>query len=206
MDKPRWIALMCRLGLDDNADTFDQLLTAYSDPERHYHNVRHIHAMLDWLDKRRDDAQQPDVIELAIWFHDAIYKPFSSTNEQDSADWAAQFLTSADPSEAGSAISEKVSALILATASHALSDDPDTQLLLDLDLAILGCNETAFAEFERGVRHEYRHVPQFLYRKKRAQVLNQFLAMPQIYQTAYFVEHFETQARENLRHAIAELS
>jgi predicted metal-dependent HD superfamily phosphohydrolase len=84
--------------------------------------------------------------------------------------------------------------------------DVDTQLLLDIDLAILGAAPERFAAYESQIRAEYAHVPEADFRSGRAQVLSGFLARPRIYATAAFHDALEHRARENLAKALAVLA
>jgi predicted metal-dependent HD superfamily phosphohydrolase len=80
---------------------------------------------------------------------------------------------------------------------------PDQQLLVDIDLSILGAPEQRFAEYEQQIRQEYAFVPKWLFRRKRRAILQGFLDRPQIYSTAHFHAELEQRARDNLRKAIA---
>ncbi|MCC2677150.1 MAG: hypothetical protein K0R58_4097, partial [Ramlibacter sp.] len=163
-----------------------------------YHTLQHLRECLAHFEAASSLAPRPAEVEAALWFHDAVYDPKARDNEQRSADWAARSLLAAD-CEAG--VAERVRALVLATDGHAASDDPDTQLLLDVDLAILGAAPARFAEYERQVRAEYAHVPEAEFRARRAEVLAAFLARPRIYLTPAFHDALEERARGNLQHA-----
>tara|TARA_R110000796_G_scaffold252466_1_gene386943 strand:+ start:1314 stop:1757 length:444 start_codon:yes stop_codon:yes gene_type:complete len=142
-------------------------------------------------------------VELALWFHDAVYKPFSGSNEKDSSDWAFSFLT-----ECGAAQDaiERVYQLIMVTAHNAPIKSADEAALVDIDLAVLGCDPAHYALFEQAVRREYRLVPWFLYRKKRAEILTGFLQRPRIYTSGIFADSVERQARDNLAQALLNLT
>jgi predicted metal-dependent HD superfamily phosphohydrolase len=203
MHKVRWQKLMDALGVAENLPTHDALAAAYAEKHRRYHTARHIDDCLNKLESARHLAQAPAEIEIALWFHDAIYDPYKSANEEKSADWACVFLAGngVDPAQV-----ERIRDLILATRHQAIAVDPDAQLLVDVDLSILGANETDYAEFEKNVRGEYKWVPAMLFRKKRAEILQSFLDRPQIYSTSFFSDRYEQTARANLAAAIAALS
>jgi predicted metal-dependent HD superfamily phosphohydrolase len=203
MHKDRWQKLMDELGLAENFSTYDALAAAYAEKHRRYHTARHIEDCLDKLDSARQLAQAPAEIEIALWFHDAIYDPYKSANEEKSADWACVFLTSngVDPTRV-----ERIRDLVLATRHQAVAVDPDAQLLVDVDLSILGANEADYAVFEKHVRDEYKWVPAMVFRKKRAEILQSFLDRPRIYSTSFFGDRYEQTARANLARAIAQLS
>jgi predicted metal-dependent HD superfamily phosphohydrolase len=193
---------MAALGIGNEAACFDALLAAYTEKHRHYHTAQHVDHCLHQLDTAPSLTQQPAEVELALWFHDAIYDPHSSKNEERSADWACELLgrhrVSADRTQ-------RVRDHILATRHEAVASDPDSRLVVDIDLSILGVDEVAYAQFEVDVRQEYKWVPGILFRRKRAEILESFLARPQIYTTELFRERYEARARINLARAISEL-
>lgn len=187
-------AVMCRL------------LGAWSDPERGYHGVRHLRECMALWMLWRGEARCPWTVALALWFHDAIYDPRAGDNEQRSAAWAARELVGAGVSASRA---QEVYDLVMMTshdgAPAAAEGNRDADLLLDIDLAILGSDEGRFAAYEAGVREEYAWVPGPVYRARRAAVLAGFLARERIYRTEAARQRFETQARRNLQASIARL-
>ncbi|HET8746191.1 MAG TPA: N-methyl-D-aspartate receptor NMDAR2C subunit, partial [Ramlibacter sp.] len=169
---------------------------------RHYHTLQHLRACLAHLDAAATLAQHPVEVELALWFHDAVYDPRCADNEERSAEWAWRSILAAG---CGEEVAQRVQRLVLATHGHAASDDADTRLLLDIDLAILGAAPARFDDYEAQIRAEYAHVPEPQFRLRRSEVLASFLARPRIYLTAAFHDALEHRARENLRRSLAAL-
>jgi predicted metal-dependent HD superfamily phosphohydrolase len=202
LDRDRWNRLLTTLGIGDESECFDALLTAYSEKHRHYHTIKHIDHCLRELDTATSLARDAAEVEFALWFHDAIYDPHSSKNEERSADWACELLAR---HHASADRVKRVRDHILATRHEALADDADSRLLVDIDLSILGADEAEYAEFEVNVCKEYRWVPALLFRRKRAEILESFLVRPQIYATELFQDRYESQARRNLSRAIEQL-
>lgn len=202
LNQDRWAGLLDAFGIEGEAATFDALIAAYSQKHRHYHTVKHIEHCLREFESVRELAGEPEEVELALWFHDAVYETRASNNEQRSADWACQLLNrhGVDPVRV-----DRVRMLIMATRHEAPASTLDSQLLVDVDLAILGADEVTYAEFEKNVRHEYCWVPSILFRRKRAEILESFLARPQIYNTPAFHARLEHGARRNLAAAISGL-
>ncbi|GAB2189625.1 metal-dependent hydrolase [Sessilibacter sp. MAH1] len=177
-----------------------KLIDAYNEPQRQYHTGQHLAECLSLFDEYIDCAIEPGEVEMALWFHDAVYDVKASDNEEQSAIWAVNELK-----QYGVA-SEKVSrinALILATKHTALPEGDDQKLLIDIDLAILGASESRFDEYEQQVRKEYSFVPGFIFRKKRKQILKQFLARDSIYSTPVLRARFEDQARDNIKRSMS---
>lgn len=201
-DFKHWQILMQTLSLPENRDTYERLIAAYGETHRAYHTLAHIDACLRHLDKVQAIANSPAEIELAFWFHDAVYKPFSKTNEDDSADWAEAFLLENGVPESRA---DTVHHLIMLTKDHQAPQTPDGELMLDIDLSILGAPDDVYDQFEKDVRFEYRRVPSFLYRKKRKEILAGFLVRDRLYHTDYFHDQRDAQARRNLARAIGAL-
>ena len=182
---------------------FDELVKAYSSPERSYHNLTHIEDCLSIFDQTRSLAVHPAEVELAIWFHDAVYDTKRSDNEQKSAEWAEAVIKKAG---LGSAIAKRVSYSILATRHNQEVRDRDAQIMVDVDLSILGREPSVFWQYEKNIRKEYAWVPDQLFRQKRLEILNGFLENQHIYYHQEYRETFEEKARLNLKQAIARLT
>ncbi len=194
---------MAAFGFDNNEDTFRALLSAYSERHRHYHTSEHVAYCLRHLDTCRASTDEPREVELALWFHDAVYNPLSGENERKSAEWSVSFLLA---NSAAEQLADKVYRLIMATKHAAPPHTNDESILLDIDLAILGADAATYNVFEQAVRREYQNVPISLYRKKRAAVLKGFMERPCIYHIEPFKSEYEQQARVNLANAIANLT
>jgi predicted metal-dependent HD superfamily phosphohydrolase len=202
MEIQRWLALMARLGLPPSRDEFNRLVQAYTAADRHYHNAEHIARCLAELDAAAPGIPQPDPIELAIWFHDAVYDTRSASNEADSAAWAADFLHRA---QAAPQLTESVVALILATRHQPGALAVPEQWMVDIDLSSLGADPERWTADNQAIRREYAWVPEAIFREKRLAILRSFLERPAIYATPYFRGKYEAQARVNLTETIRQL-
>jgi predicted metal-dependent HD superfamily phosphohydrolase len=174
----------------------------YSEPHRCYHNLAHIEDCLGEFDRAKQLATDPTAVELAIWFHDAVYDPRAADNEERSAELAKDWLSDVHASDA---LTDSVGRLILATKNHEASLHADAALLVDVDLSILGKPPEQFWEYERQIREEYAWVEKSVFAAKRAEILRRFLARERIYQTDIF-HRIEAQARANLRASVQRLS
>lgn len=185
---------------------YEELQQCWSAPERAYHNWQHLTECLAELDRAKAQFAQCDLfaVEMALWFHDAIYDSRKSDNEERSAELAVKRLTEGGASEVFVA---KVKALIMATKSHkAEVSDPDTALILDIDLSILGKSPERFWQYEKSIRTEYAWVPPEIFREKRAEILQGFLQRERLYLTEHFHYLYEAQARLNLMEALEHLA
>lgn len=181
-----------------STDTLIQNLRhRYAEKHRAYHTQAHIDAMLQWSRNLEDHIHEPDVVEWAIWYHDAIYEPTRNDNEEKSARLAQSELMVLDfPLKK----IDSVTALIRATQTHELTDEsPDCALFLDIDMSILGTPSDVYKNYTELIRKEYRWVPLFLFKKKRHAMLRNWLNRDVIFYTSVMRSHLEAQARQNLQ-------
>lgn len=185
----------------------DELVRLYGGADRHYHDLRHIKALLSLLDRHWSRFADPDAVEAAIWFHDAIYDSRAKDNEAQSAALAADAL-------AGSIAPERLARIVRmieATAGHQVSSEisedeqADTELFLDMDLSILGSPAARYEAYEDEVRREYSWVDDATWKARRAAFLESFLARDRIFATDLFQTEFEGQARWNMAASLARL-
>ena len=167
----------------------------YSQPHRAYHTLAHINQCFSVLDPLLHLAERPTELQLAVWFHDVVYDPRASNNEETSSNWATEAILKAGADHTSAL---RVAELIMATKHDGVPIQIDEQLLVDADLAILGAPEDRFWEYERQVRQEYAWVPEPVYRQARRDVLVGFVNRATIYSTVGFREVFEVRARSNL--------
>lgn len=188
----------------DPAPYADNLLARWQEPQRRYHTLTHLTAVLDHVDVLEKYATDPDLVRLAAWFHDAVYLPDRSENEERSARLAERALP-----EAGLAADQaaEVARLVRLTTTHdPADDDPDGQVLSDADLAILAAPPSAYAAYTAAVREEYGFVPSDAFRAGRAAILRQLLALPRLFRTPYGQAEWEATARYNLAAELEMLS
>ncbi len=196
----------------ENATLIDEevkkeLCVLYGAPGRHYHGLAHIKALLALMEEYRDQLADPQAVEAAVWFHDAIYDSRRSDNEAASATLAADRLSS----RTAPARLSRIVAMIEATASHVLPDlgdeaaTRDAAFFLDMDLSILGAPRDTFDFYEAAVRREYGWVDDEAWAVGRAAVLRKFIERPQVFHTKAFGQRYEAVARENIERSIAAL-
>jgi predicted metal-dependent HD superfamily phosphohydrolase len=184
-----------------------ELVKAYSASDRHYHDLRHIDAMLGLMREHVVLLTDPTTLEAAIWFHDAIYDTHRDDNEQRSADLARERLSSI----ANTQQLDRIVEMIRATANHVMPSGldgraaSDCALFLDMDLAILASAPHEFTAYEQAVRREYAWVPEAMWIIGRRRVLETFMMRASIYSSPQFRSSHETPARRNLAQALSVL-
>ncbi len=181
----------------------DQLAAAYSEPHRRYHNLAHLESCVAEVTGSWSRAVRLEEVRWALLFHDAVYDPLRQDNEARSADGALRVMD-----ELGRPEDEKarVRAMILATAHSGKPRTTDEALVMDIDLSILGADEAVFDAYERNVRAEYEGVPEDVYRRERAAILQSFLNRKRLYHTSLYRGRLESSARANLQRTLARLT
>ena len=200
----RWNAVWTAMGLrPPPAAIIEQLLANYSDHGRFYHTVKHLEECFSYLDRSRHLAMYPVEVEMALWFHDAIYDTRGKDSEERSASWVATALW-----ESGAAPETviRVRDLVLATKHDAEPVGADACLLVDIDLSILGAPRERFDEYEAQVRQEYHWVPEVQFRDGRQKILRALLARRNIYSTELFRSWLEANAKANLKRSLTRLA
>jgi predicted metal-dependent HD superfamily phosphohydrolase len=191
------------LGIGCDEVALENLVNRYNELHRYYHTVAHIDACLALFDGiGHAHAERPAEVMAALLYHDAVYRPGHRDNELSSADLARRDLSKMGA--AGEA-HMRIARMILATESHGKAETADEQLVLDIDLSILGADEATFEKYEEQIRHEYAFVEKDAFRNGRRRILQEFAQRKFIFWTPVMYERFEEQARRNLVRAIARL-
>ncbi|WP_342775376.1 HD domain-containing protein [Streptomyces tateyamensis] len=193
----RWNQVLTRCGATTDPEPAGrELLRRWAEPQRRYHTAEHLAAVLDRVDELAGHAADPDTVRLAAWFHDAVYKPDRSENEERSAELAVRALREAGLAE--QRIAEVARLVRLTVSHHPEPGDRDGEVLCDADLAVLGGEPDRYAAYAAAVREEYAFVPEPDFRAGRAAILRQLLALPALYRTPTATARYTARARTNL--------
>ncbi len=131
----------------------------------------------NWPTARLDLA----TVQLAAWFHDAVYRPDRSENEERSAALAERALPELGVDAARTA---EVARLVRLTITHdPAPEDLDGAVLCDADLAVLAGSPEGYAAYAAAVRDEYAFVPDPDFVVGRSAVLRQLLSLPRLFST-----------------------
>ena len=180
-----------------------QLLDRWSEQQRRYHTTAHLLDVLSTLDLLCAPTVPPPVVQLAAWFHDAVYTGAAGADEEASAALAEHSLQ-----KVGMAAAEvaEVVRLVLLTRDHspALADRSGA-LLCDADLAVLGREPAGYARYQEQVRAEYAHVSEPDWRTGRSAVLQHLLDRRPLFTTPAAAARWERPAQANLQRELADL-
>jgi len=189
-----------RWPLAELAEVRDDLLAAYHDPTRGYHDGLHLAEVLDRLSELAGAGApfDPVVAGLAAWFHDAVYDGERDAEER-SAVWAEEALV-------GTPYADEVARLVRLTETHdPAADDPAGQALCDADLAILASPSERYDAYVTGVRQEYAYLSDPDFEAGRAAVLRGLAGRERLFHTGYGRDRWEPAARANLERELAGL-
>ncbi len=197
------VDLLLAWPLPDGSTLRDELLAAYADPARGYHDTRHLGEVLQRLDELAGNGARFEElpVALAAWFHDGVYD-----GERDAEERSAVWAESALPGLVDDRVVTEVARLVRLTETHRPEpDDTSGCALSDADLAILASGPERYEEYVATVRVDYAHVPDDLFVTGRAAVLRDLLSKPHLFHTPYAQETWEAPARINVERELSSL-
>jgi predicted metal-dependent HD superfamily phosphohydrolase len=187
-----------------HATCFAELIGRYGEAHRRYHGIDHVLAVVNRLPEigrhqwptLTDEVlhRRLSDVMLGAWYHDVIYDPLRSDNEDASADFAIVHLRRCGLSS--SRISHVVD-LILMTKGHRARTDEEA-VLADADLWTLGGTPEEYARYGGLIRQEYAHVSDTDWARGRSAAMQIYLDRPFIFSTAYGQSTREAQAQVNI--------
>lgn len=181
------------------------LTTLYTQPHRYYHNINHINFCLGQLELvPKLDSYEEKIVTYAIWYHDAIYNPYSIKNEAASAELFRATHTNSDIS----VYINNIEDAILETAYHTddvLEPTSTTALMLDIDLAGLGQDWETFSDNGDMIRLEYSHIDDYTFTHNRLKFFEALARKSHIYYTEFFSHKYEVAAQTNVDNEIKRL-
>ncbi len=188
---------------DEVRRTGEDLLDRWTQPDRHFHNVKHLVDVLARVDELDEEVHEPDLVRLAAWYHGAVFdsaerKAYANKGGEDeaaSATLAREQLTALGVPEARA---ERVAALVSALVRHSPDrKDVDCAVLCDADLAMLAAEPQRYKAYLHDVRAEYAHLPLEDYVRARTRILRKLLARPSLF-TSPLAQGWEEPARQNV--------
>jgi len=203
--KNNWIVLLSQFTSNEELITssWQEIYEQYTQKNRAYHNLTHIHSMLQEAQQHEALLEDKEVVHFSIWLHDIIYNSLKKDNEQQSAEVAKRILSQTNLNK--DRIDRCYQQILLTIKHEPLpTSSIDEKLLIDFDLEILSRDWKGYQTYCQQIRKEYWMYPSFLYKKGRKKAMEHFLKRPAIYQTAIYQQK-EAQARENIQREIDEL-
>ena len=190
-----WSHCLVDSAIDESTIIHQQLVDSYNKPQRYYHTLDHIEHCLSLFDKISSKLQSPQALELAIWFHDVVYQPGATNNEQLSAD---QFMQTTK-NRFDDSLRNTVYQHIMATLHlHSEMNHADTKYMVDIDLSSFGLPWPEFIHDSENLRREMAHLSNADYCRKQSAFQQALMDRPRFFRSDYFYQNYESQARQNL--------
>ena len=201
MLKDTFLSLLATYSNDNSLHNtlWQEIVDNYSNKQRYYHTLEHLESLLTQLTQIKDKINNWNTILFTLFYHDIIYNSLKKDNEEKSAELAIKRIKQLHISKQ---IIEDCRDQILATKTHKLSIDSDTNYFTDADLSVLGKSWEIYSQYYKNVRKEYAIYPNLIYNPGRKKALTHFLNMDKIFKTDYFYHKFEKTARENIQREI----
>ena len=201
-----WTANRVEMESEDRAtEIFIGLERLYNEPHRYYHNGKHIDFVLSRFDEVRRQLENPDAVELALWFHDAIYQIGADDNESASADL---FIREA-AGQLAQPLIDRVEFLIMAThhtAGRPPLSDSDACYLVDIDLASFGLPWSRFKADGAKLRLEAQQKSEAEFKAGILGLIDHLMGEGKhFYLTEYARENWQPQALANIERLRTEL-
>lgn len=190
-----WRQCLLDQSADNSAAIHQQLITSYNEPQRVYHTLNHVEHCLTHFDKIRVYLQNPQAVELAIWFHDVIYKPGAADNEQLSADFFMETTLNLFEDSFRNTVYQHIMATVHCGTDI---DNSDTKYMVDIDLSSFALPWPEFLRDSNKVREEMGSLSDEVYYRKQSAFQSNLLDQPRFFKSDYFYENYEEQARRNL--------
>ena len=190
-----WQRNLTETAIDDSMAIYQRLLAGYNEPQRHYHTLDHIEHCLGMFEDCKALVCDPDALEMAIWMHDVILVSGRHDNEALSAALYLELSRGAQRDE----MRELVSRLIMATLHNGDDlDNADSNYMVDIDLSSFGLPWDEFLRDSLNLRAENPQLCDQDYQLNQTGFQRGLLARPRFFQSDFFFDRFEKQARDNL--------
>ena len=211
-DAPQWflksfvrsvVGAGATAGTEAIEDVGQALLDRWSDEHRHFHNLRHLAAVLHRVDELAEETHEPDLVRLAAWYHGAVFsseKKVAEASQGGEQSTASAILAHDELIGLGvpARAADRVAALVNAIVRHAPDPaDFDAAVLNDADLAMLAAEPQRYKEYKSAVRAEYAHIPTDVYLQARIRVIERLLARKSLFLSPMGAA-WEAPARQNL--------
>lgn len=184
----------CTSGEAPATSVWQQLQQHYQEPHRHYHTLAHVAQCLDQLDTARAVISELNVTEMAIWFHDVIYRYGADDNETLSAEFFRERAAPHMPAE----FVERVCKFIMATQHGGEVDDVGISYMVDIDLSGFGLPWDDYLADSDALREEAPAVIDEHYYQGKLRFLSELQRWPSLFQTEHFRSRLEPTAQANI--------
>ncbi|GAA4287029.1 hypothetical protein [Georgenia daeguensis] len=217
MDAPQWLpaafvrsvlAVGATAGREEIEATCRRLIERWQEPDRHFHNLKHLVDVLARVDELAEETHHPDTVRLAAWYHGAVFnsapsKAYSRSGGEDEAASAELAREELGALGVPAPTLDRIAELVLNLKRHEIkSRDIDCLALSDADLAVLASDPQHYQAYRKAVRAEYEHLPKRHYVEGRRAIVTKLLGRRHLFVSPMGAQ-WEDAARENLSAELA---
>jgi predicted metal-dependent HD superfamily phosphohydrolase len=185
----------------DPEGMWQSLRDHYQESHRYYHTLRHLTQCLTELDNAKEHIAELPATELAIWFHDIIYRYGARDNETQSA----AFFRLAAGSTMSADFVDRVGEFIIATQHTGSAQDVSVAFVVDIDLSGFGLPWEDYLIDSDALRQEAASIGDEKYYQGKLRFLDELQRWPSLYQSDYFKDRLENRAQSNISRYTTEL-
>jgi predicted metal-dependent HD superfamily phosphohydrolase len=198
----RLTELLFRQGASRASELTYDLLKRLEEPERTGNTIPESLAELDLLAER---IENPDAVELAIWFRHYVASATVGEIAENELKSAQAWAELASKHGIMANTIEEVYKLILATKDNASAQSQDECYVADLVRIYWGFEAPRFKECCESIRKRFAALNDAEFRARRRDWISKHLGKEHLYRTRYFQDKYEKIARENLTAALKDL-
>jgi len=139
----------------------EDILYMWANPHRKYHAKSHLDDLVEQIQNHSPlTLKEREMLFLIAMFHDCIYDPQRSDNEEQSAAFFLKSVTNPTSD------TNEIAQCILDTKTHKPSSALSA-LFCEMDMDIVRRPLGELLEWEAGIAHEYSFLPRAEYKKRR---------------------------------------
>jgi predicted metal-dependent HD superfamily phosphohydrolase len=147
------------------------LLSMWNESHRSYHTLNHLNDVIDQINENKSiySEKEYEKLMLTALFHDCVYNPMSSTNEEDSANFLMECVVDKSNSDV-----LEVKQMILDTKTHQATTNL-SESFNHYDMSIVERDFEQLLEWENGISEEFSVYPKDEYKVGRLKFLESLL-------------------------------
>ena len=147
------------------------VLAMWNEAHRSYHNLNHLNDLISQINENKSNFSEKEYEKLMLTaiFHDIVYDPSSSTNEEDSTNFLMECAVDKNNKDI-----LDVQKMILDTKKHESTTNL-SESFNNYDMNIVERDFDQLLEWERGISEEFSVYPKVQYKEGRLKFLESLL-------------------------------
>jgi len=147
------------------------VLAMWNEAHRSYHNLNHLNDLISQINENKSNFSEKEYEKLMLTaiFHDIVYDPSSSTNEEDSANFLMECAVDKNNKDI-----LDVQKMILDTKKHESTTNL-SESFNSYDMNIVERDFDQLLDWEKGISEEFSVYPKVQYKEGRLKFLESLL-------------------------------